>query len=86
MNAETAKVFADARAKAAATTGTKTDAVITQPFDPVMLAHFHTREMEQAAAPAKVLNILANYDLALLSPAQRWERLPAASRRLLENF
>jgi hypothetical protein len=77
--AQAQEIFRAARAAHA-------DTVSIQPPDYLALSNFHTNEMQRLAAPGKVLDILAHYDLTLLTAAQRWERLPAASRRILESF
>jgi hypothetical protein len=81
---QAAAIFQAAREKAAVPTVTKTDT--TQPFDPHALAIFYTDEMHRLAAPARAKDIIFNFDASLLSAQDRWSRLPAASRRILENY
>jgi hypothetical protein len=79
LNAQAENIFREARA------AHKADTVSIQP-DYLALAIFHTNEMQRLAAPAKVANIIYSYDSSLLSAAQRWERLPEASRKILEAY
>ena len=79
MNAQTAEMFRQARA-------VDKNTVSIQPPDYLALSIFHNREMERLAAPAKVADIISSYDASLLTAAQRWERLPQASRKILAAF
>jgi hypothetical protein len=81
MNAQAEAIFRDARAAHKTTA----DAVSLEPPDYHALMLFHTQQMEQLAAPAKVVTILKNAGLTNTTAREKFDSLPAGAQSILRS-
>jgi len=65
--------------------------VVATPASPSRVSEIKTpaqymEDVERLAAVPIVRRIVGNWDSSLLTPLERWERLPEESRRVLRNY